>query len=352
MKETCYPMKRKNLLTCSPMKRKSLLTSSLMGRKDLLLAAAVFLLSIMLFPKTARANYVTYGTYQVRVSDGYLALRSAPAYDYSNEKGKLYTGDSVEVVEPSNTQYAYVYSPKYCMYGYVDSGYLIAAPSSYTYSGGYNTMTVSVSSGYLALRTWKEYNYANEIGRLYSGDTVELLDSSDSQYWYVYATRLGSYGYVDKNYLYYTYNPSPNYNGYSTMTVSVASGYLALRNAKAYDAGNEIGKLYTGDVVSVIDTADPTYWYVYSPKLGRYGFVNREYLYGSITRYSSSRWTVRINSGYLALRNAKAYDSRNEIGQLYTGDTVELIDSSDPEYWYVYAYKYGLYGFVNRNYLY
>ena len=326
-------------------------TRSLLNKKAGLLAAAAFLLTVIFFPKAVSANYVTYGTYQVRVSEGYLALRSAPAYDYSNETGKLYTGDTVEVVQPANAQYAYVYSPKHCMYGYVNSDYLTAL-SGYSYSGGYNTMTVSVSSGYLALRTWKEYNYANEIGKLYSGDTVEVLDSSDSRYWYVYAPKLGLYGYADSNYLYSTYNPSPNYAGYSTMTVSVSSGYLALRNAKAYDAGNEIGKLYTGDVVSVIDTADPTYWYVYSPKLGRYGFVNRNYLYGSIARTSSSQWTVRVSSGYLALRNAKAYDSRNEIGQLYTGDVVELIDGSDPEYWYVYAYKYGLYGFVNRSYLY
>ena len=33
----------------------------------------------------------------------------------------------------------------------------------------------------------------------------------------------------------------------NTWTVSVAKGYLALRTAKAYDASNEIGELYTGD---------------------------------------------------------------------------------------------------------
>lgn len=64
-----------------------------------------------------------------------------------------------------------------------------------------------------------------------------------------------------------------------TKTVSVSKGYLALRSAKAYDAANEIGELYTGDTVQVTDTSDSTYWYVYSPKLGKSGYVNKDYLY-------------------------------------------------------------------------
>ena len=27
------------------------------------------------------------------------------------------------------------------------------------------------------------------------------------------------------------------------------------------------------------DTSDPTYWYVYAPKLNNYGYVNKDYLY-------------------------------------------------------------------------
>ena len=64
-----------------------------------------------------------------------------------------------------------------------------------------------------------------------------------------------------------------------TRTVRVAEGYLALRTAKAYDAQNEIGKLYTGDTVQLIDTSDSGYWYVYAPVLGKSGYVNKDYLY-------------------------------------------------------------------------
>ena len=169
-----------------------------------------------------------------------------------------------------------------------------------------NTYTVSVQEGYLALRTAKAYDSRNEIGELYTGDTVEVTDSSDPTYWYVYSPKYGTSGYVNKNYLVGTSN---------TWTVSVSKGYLALRTAKAYDSRNEIGELYTGDTVQVTDSSDPTYWYVYSPKHGKSGYVNKNYLVSSSS--SGQTRTVSVSKGYLALRTAKAYDSRNEIGELY-----------------------------------
>ena len=332
------------------MRRKREGYSSIFAHAVLVLA---FIFAVLIQGQKAEAGNVGYGTYMVNVQSGYLALRSEPAYNASNEKGRLYNGDMVEVVQPTGSGYAYVYAPGLYMYGYVNDDYLVLPFSGYYYTD-VNSMTVSVSSGYLALRTAKSYDYANEIGKLYTGDVVQVLDASDYQYWYVYAPRLDLYGYVNKDYLYGSY-PSGTagpFAYYDTMTVGVASGYLALRTAKAYDAGNEIGKLYTGDTVQVIDSSDYQYWYVYAPRLGRYGFVNRDYLYGSVTYTGYTDRTVYVASGYLALRSAKAYDSRNEIGKLYTSDVVQVIDTADPSYWYVYAYRLGLYGYVNSSYLY
>lgn len=205
-----------------------------------------------------------------------------------------------------------------------------------------NTWTVSVSKGYLALRNAKAYDSRNEIGELYTGDTVEVTDSSDATYWYVYSPKHNKSGYVNKNYLVGNTN---------TWTVSVSEGYLALRTAKAYDSKNEIGELYTGDTVQLIDTSDSTYWYVYSPKHGREGYVNKNYLTGGSSSDGFTK-TVSVQKGYLALRTAKAYDEANEIGELYTGDTVQVIDTSDSTYWYVYSPKHGKNGFVNKDYLY
>jgi len=204
------------------------------------------------------------------------------------------------------------------------------------------TYSVSVSSGYLALRNAKAFDSSNEIGSLYTGDTVQVEDYSDGTYWYVYSPKYGAYGYVNKNYL---------VGSTSIYKVSVATGYLALRTAKVYDSKNEIGAMYSGESVLVLDTSDPTYWFVYSSKLGKSGYTNKNYLISGTGSVTGPTYTVKVSDGYLALRTAKAYDSKNEIGALYTGETVQVQDSSDSTYWYVYSPKLGKSGYVNRNYL-
>ena len=236
--------------------------------------AALFVLVFALsLPMTAKESFAG-AMYTVSVSKGYLALRSAKAYDDKNEIGELYTGDTVEVTDTSDSTYWYVYSAKLNKSGYVNRNYLTGAGTG-TSTGG-NNYTVSVSKGYLALRTARAYDDKNEIGELYSGDTVQVQDSSDSTYWYVYAPKLNKSGYVNRNYLVGAGSSTPSV---VTKTVSVSKGYLALRTAKAYDDSNEIGQLYSGDTVQVQDTSDSTYWYVYSPKLNKSGYVNKDYLY-------------------------------------------------------------------------
>ena len=127
-------------------------------------------------------------------------------------------------------------------------------------------------------------------------------------------------------------------NSSSERYVSVKSGYLALRNAKAFKSSNEVAELYTGDKVQIADSSDSTYWLVYVPGLGKGGYVNKDYLVKNKDNTASVvvTKTVKVKSGYLALRNAKAYDDANEIGQLNNGDTVQVQDSSGSTYWYVY----------------
>ena len=186
--------------------------------------------------------------------------------------------------------------------------FVLSVPAMPVTSYAANTYTVTVASGYLALRNAKAYDERNEIGKLYTGESVDVQDASDSRYWTVYSPKLGMSGYVNCSYL---------TNGADTRTVSVASGYLALRNGKAFDSKNEVGKLYSGDTVQIANREDATYWLVYAPGLGKGGYVNKDYLIGGSTGTTSTAGDVRtvsVASGYLALRNAKAYDERNEIG--------------------------------------
>lgn len=299
----------------------------------------ILLLALMLaviVPTKTDVVYASESTYSVCVSEGYLALRSAKAYDHANEIGRLYPGYTVELQDCSDATYWYVYAPALDKYGYVNSNYLISTLGS--------AWSVRVNDGYLALRSAMAYDASNEIGKLYTGDTVWVYDASDYTYWYVYSPKHGAYGYVNRDYL---YGGSVGGTG-DTRVVRVESGYLALRTAKAFDAANEVGELYTGDTVQLLDTRDAQYWYVYAPKLGRSGFVNRDYL---VTQNQGETRTVAVHNGYLALRSAKAFDVNNEIGELYTGDTVQLIDTGDSQYWYVYSPKYGKSGYVNKDYL-
>ncbi len=204
------------------------------------------------------------------------------------------------------------------------------------------TYTVTVADGYLALRNAKAYDDKNEIGKLYTGDTVDVTDSSGSTYWYVYASRLKKSGYVNRRYL---------ANSSSERYVSVKSGYLALRNDKAFKSSNEVAELYSGDKVQIADASDSSYWLVYVPGLGKGGYVNKDYLVKDSAAAATVTKTVKVKSGYLALRSAKAYDDSNEIGQLNNGDTVQVQDSSGSTYWYVYSKRLGKSGYVNKNYL-
>ena len=72
----------------------------------------------------------------------------------------------------------------------------------------------------------------------------------------------------------------------------------------------------------------------------------------NMNNYSRGAWkTVYVNSGYLALRNAPFYDSATEIGQLYTGDSVQIEGEASGSYIYVYSPKYGTSGWVNAGFL-
>ena len=251
-----------------------------MKRKGIAVLAAILIAALLpLTPLKAVSTAVQVQAasddiYTVHVDKGYLALRTARDYDYRNEIGELYTGDTVQVLNRNDSTYWYVYSPKLGLSGYVNKNYLSGGSGSNPPQPSGNTYKVSVATGYLALRTAMAYDYKNEIGELYSGESVQVLDKTTSEYWYVYSPKLNKSGYVNCKYLVGSGGSTEK-----TYTVRVEKNYLALRNAKGYDYYNEIGKLYTGDKVTLKDASDSTYWYVYSPKLGMSGYVNKNYLY-------------------------------------------------------------------------
>ena len=55
---------------------------------------------------------------------GWLALRTAPCYDYSNEIGHLYNGDDVQICGRHDGDYVWVWAPKLNKSGYVNRNFL------------------------------------------------------------------------------------------------------------------------------------------------------------------------------------------------------------------------------------
>ena len=137
----------------------------------------------------------------------------------------------------------------------------------------------------------------------------------------------------------------------SVYTVKVKKGYLALRNGRAFKKSNEIGKLNNGDTVIYcpVGTDKNGYWYVYSTRLRKFGYVNSDYL--TYKKTFTNNYKVKVKTGYLALRSKKSFDSSNEKGQMFTGDTVIVLNDLDNTYWTVYSPLLEKTGYTNREYL-
>ena len=173
--------------------------------------------------------------------------------------------------------------------------------------------TVRVETGYLALRNGQSFNKKNEIGKLYTGQTVIACPTASEKdgYRYVYAPSLNKLGYVNGDYL----ENRSLYTGGTTLYAKVETGYLALRNAKSFDKSNEIGKLNTGDPVIVLDDSDPVYWIVYAPEISKAGFVNSYYLVNS-----------SFNSAYVEPDVPLAVSPRANAEWRWESDSSDVLD--------------------------
>jgi len=70
------------------------------------------------------SNVATKGEYRVDVKRDYLALRTSPTFDYSNEIAQLQNGTKVQLANQGEGTYWYVIVPSTGMHGYVNSNYL------------------------------------------------------------------------------------------------------------------------------------------------------------------------------------------------------------------------------------
>ena len=117
---------------------------------------------------------------------------------------------------------------------------------------------------------WDLVNYNGRTGYIHGGNLGSSYTPQQSNYSTTKA-------YFDNNWTQTAAQMDATSRG-TWKTVYVSSGYLALREAPFYDAGTEIGQLYTGDTVRVDGECTGSYIYVYSPKHGTSGWVNSGFL--------------------------------------------------------------------------
>ena len=75
--------------------------------------------------QTFNSTTTAAGTVTVKnLQEGYLAIRTAPAFQFENEIGKLYNGMKVQITGGYQNGYVWVYSPDLGISGYVNQSFI------------------------------------------------------------------------------------------------------------------------------------------------------------------------------------------------------------------------------------
>ena len=110
----------------------------------------------------------------------------------------------VGVIEKTNGTFWYVYDYSSGLYGYVKCAYLSASysePKATAPSLGSDEYVVTGTKNYLAIRSEPSSSETVEIGKSYNGNVVQVIEKTNSTFWYVYDYSSGLYGYVKCAYL-------------------------------------------------------------------------------------------------------------------------------------------------------
>ncbi|SCH30977.1 Probable endopeptidase YafL precursor [uncultured Clostridium sp.] len=235
-----------------------------MIKKNLIMSMAVT--SAVLAINSTEANASDMGIINTSV----LNVRSGAGTNYSII-GKLYKGNSVEIISSSNGWYKVKLSNGST--GWVSSQYVDKNNNSVAGKiGTVNTSSLNVRSG-----TGTNYSI---IGSLSKGSTVEIISSSNG--WYKVKLSNGSNGWVSSQYIDLNSSSSNNSTNTPSEDTSVA-GKIGTVNTSSLNvrsgAGTNysiIGSLSKGSTVEIISSSSG--WYKVKLSNGSNGWVSSQYI--------------------------------------------------------------------------
>ncbi|WP_195251714.1 C40 family peptidase [Romboutsia sp. 1001713B170207_170306_H8] len=316
-----------------------------MIKKNLIMSMAVT--SAVLAINSTEANASDMGIINTSV----LNVRSGAGTNYSII-GKLYKGNSVEIISSSNGWYKVKLSNGST--GWVSSQYVDKNNNSVAGKIG----TVNTSS--LNVRSGAGTNYSI-IGSLSQGSTVEIISSSNG--WYKVKLSNGSNGWVSSQYIDLNSSSSNNSTNTPSEDTSVA-GKIGTVNTSSLNvrsgAGTNysiIGSLSKGSTVEIISSSSG--WYKVKLSNGSNGWVSSQYIDLNSSSSNNSTNTPSedtsvagkigtVNTSSLNVRSG-AGTNYSIIGSLSKGSTVEIISSSNG--WYKVKLSNGSNGWVSSQYI-
>ncbi len=202
----------------------------------------------------------------------WVNLRNEPSLRGS-VAGRSYKGDKVTVLGETVTNWYYVKAGS--LYGYMMSGYLSVGGSSPSTPGNYGTAVIDGrSSDRVHLRKLPSAG-SNSLGLYFTG--TKVLCKSDPDEDWVKVTVGSQTGYMNSDYLYRGADPgSVRPEQPEAVVKNIKAGsWVNLRFGPSL-SGAVAGKLYKGDVVTVLGETVSNWYYV---KAGdQYGYIMSDYL--------------------------------------------------------------------------
>ncbi|MBR5586426.1 MAG: SH3 domain-containing protein [Clostridia bacterium] len=253
-----------------------------------------------------------------------LNVREKPSSD-SASVGKLNTGDTVKIVGSSGGWYEILLHGelRYVHSDYVKKGAAESAPAAASDTGSGETGYITTNG--LNVRADASAS-ATVIGKLNTGDTVEITGKSGSWYKISYS---GNVGFVSAEYV----SKTPGtVSEDMAETGTITTNGLNIR-AEASASASVIGKLNTGDTVDVVGKSGSWYKISFS---GNTGYISAEYV--KITKAAAVTASAQPASGtgYITTDGLNVRSDASAvssvIGKLNYGDKIEITGKSGD--WY------------------